>query len=48
MTTQIAATPVLKGAEAKKVYEESRKKPSARSDEGAKKLSAMFEPMMKR
>lgn len=48
MTTQIAATPVLKGTEAKKVYDESRKKPSAGSSDGAKKLAAMFEPMMKR
>ena len=48
MTTQIAATPALKGAKAKKVYDESRKKPSKRSIEGAEELAAMFEPMMKR
>ena len=48
MTTQIAATPVLRGAEAKKVYDESRKKPSPKSKEGARKLAAIFDPMMKR
>lgn len=48
MATQIAATPVLRGAEAKKVYNESHKKPSAKSKEGAKKLASVFDPMMKK
>ena len=48
MATQIAATPVLKGGEAKKVYSESHTKPSAKAKEGAKKLSSIFDPMMKK
>ena len=48
MATQIAATPVLHGTEAKKVYKESHKKLSEKSLQGAKKLSTIFDPMMKK
>lgn len=47
MPTQITATPVIKGEEAKKIYREANRKPSPKAEVGAKKLSMMFEKMMK-
>lgn len=47
MATQIAATPVIRGSEAKKIYQEANRKPSPKAEVGAKKLSMMFEKMMK-
>lgn len=47
MSTQIAATPVIRGKEAKKIYQESNRKSSAKAEIGAKKLADMFEKMMR-
>lgn len=53
MPTQIAATPVIKGEEAKKlrryieIYREANRKPSPKAEIGAKKLADMFEKMMR-
>lgn len=43
MTTQIAATPVIKGPGAIRIWEEAHRKPSKESKENAKKLAAFFE-----
>ena len=43
MATQIAATPVIKGPEAIRIWEEAHRKPSKESKENAKKLAAFFE-----
>ena len=47
MATQIAATPVVKGSEAKKILKEANRKPSKESEKGAKKLADIFDRMMK-
>ena len=47
MATQIAATPVIKGAEAIKILKEANRKPSKESEKGAKKLAEIFDRMMK-
>lgn len=47
MPTQIVATPVIKGEEAKKIYREANQKPSPKAEIGAKKLADMFEKMMR-
>ena len=47
MATQIAATPVVKGAEAVKIFKEANRKPSKESEKGAKKLADIFEKMMR-
>lgn len=47
MSTQIAATPVVKGKEAVKIWEEANKVPSEKAEESAKKLADIFEKMMK-
>ena len=47
MPTQIAATPVIRGKEAKKIYQEANRKPSPKAEIGAKKLSMRFDKMMK-
>lgn len=47
MPTQIAATPVIRGSEAKKIYQEANRKPSPKAEAGVKKLADMFEKMMK-
>lgn len=47
MSTQIAATPVIKGEEAKKIYKEANRKPSPKAEVGAKKLADMFEKMIR-
>lgn len=46
MATQIAATPVIKGSEAKKIYQEANRKPSPKAEVGAKKLADIFEKIM--
>lgn len=47
MATQIAATPVIKGDEARKIYNEANRKPSKEAKKGAKKLDNIFGNMMK-
>ena len=47
MPTQIAATPVIRGSEAKKIYQEANRKPSPKAEVGAKTLADMFEKMMR-
>lgn len=47
MATQIAATPVIRGSEAKKIYKEANRLPSNEAKKGAKKLIAIFDKMMK-
>lgn len=47
MATQIAATPVVKGSEAVRIFKEANRKPSKESEKGAKKLADIFEKMMK-
>lgn len=47
MPTQIAATPVIRGSEAKKIYQKANRKPSPKAEVGAKKLADMFEKMMR-
>lgn len=47
MATQIAATPIIKGAEAVKILKEANRKPSKESEKGAKKLADIFDRMMK-
>ncbi|MBQ7444487.1 MAG: hypothetical protein IJS71_00915 [Clostridia bacterium] len=42
MATQIASTPIIRGAEAKKIFKEANKKPSQASKDGAEKLKAKF------
>jgi len=46
MATQIAATPVIKGSEALKILKEANRKPSNKSEKGAKKLANIFDKMM--
>lgn len=48
MATQIAATPVIKGTEAKEILKEINRMPSQKAEAGAKKLTDIFEKMMKR
>lgn len=45
MATQIAATPVIKGAEATKILKEANRKPTKESEKGVKKLSEEHLPM---
>lgn len=47
MATQIAATPIIKGSEAKKILKEVHRKPSGDIEKGAQKLAEIFEKMMK-
>lgn len=42
MATQIAATPVIYGGEAKKILQESRTQPSKRAKENGRKLLELF------
>lgn len=42
MATQIAATPVIKGNQAKKIYQEANKKPSEKAKLGAEVLAKKF------
>lgn len=48
MATQIAPTPVVKGAMAVKIYKEANQKRSQASKDGAEKLKAKFENRFKR
>ena len=41
-TTQIAATPTIRGKEARKIWEEAHRMPSKASEEGAQKLEEFF------
>lgn len=47
MATQIAATPIIKGLEAEKIFQEVHRKPSEKTEKGAKKLADIFDKMMK-
>lgn len=48
MITQIAATPIIKGDEAKKVFLElKKKKPNPQVKKGEKKLEQMFKDLIK-
>lgn len=47
MPTQIAPTPIIRGEEARKVLEESKRKPSEKSKNGARILTEMFKDMVK-
>lgn len=47
MATQIMATPILKGDEARKVLKESKRVASDKSKNGAKKLAEKFEKMVR-
>ena len=47
MATQIAATPIIKGDEAKKVFLELKKKPNPQVKKGEKKLEQMFKDLIK-
>ena len=46
LTSQIAATPTIRGEEAWKIWEEAHRKPSKESEEGAKRLQDFFGKMM--
>ena len=47
MATQIAATPIIKGSEAKKILKEVHRKPSGDIEKGAQKWANIFDKMMK-
>ena len=47
MATQIAPTPVVKGSEAERILKEANKKTSAEAKKGSKKLSNLFDKVMK-
>lgn len=47
MTSQIAATPILRGEDAKKVLEDAKQKPTEKSERIAKKWAKIFKSMMK-
>ncbi len=47
MATQLAATPVVKGKEAIKIWKEANRVPSPKAELGAKKLATIFDKMMK-
>lgn len=46
MTTQLAATPIIRGSEALKIWEEAHHEPSEKAKENAKKLAEYFGKMM--
>ena len=47
ISTQMEPTPALKGSEALRVLNDVNRKPSKESEQGAKKLSRLFDKMMK-
>lgn len=47
MATQIAATPIIRGKEAVKIYKEANKKFSAESKKGAEILKVKFSGKLK-
>ncbi len=47
MATQIAATSIIRGSEARKIYKEANRVPSNNAKKGAQKLSTIFDKMMK-
>lgn len=48
MRTQIAATPVVRGAEARRVMQEMRREPPKESELGARKLTLYFDALLKK
>ena len=46
IATQIAETPTIRGKEAIKIWEEANRKPSEKSESGARKLADIFEKMI--
>lgn len=42
MSTQIAVTPIIRGSQAKKIYQEAHKKPSDKAKLGAEKIMKEF------
>ena len=48
MATQIAATPVVKGQEARKILDEAKRRPTAATRRGVKKLKDEFAGMVKK
>ena len=48
MATQIAATPVIKGQEARKVLAEAKRRPTIATKRGAEKLREEFAGMVKK
>ena len=47
MPTQIASTPVIKGPEAVKIYNEAHREPSKQAETGKKILAEMFDKFIK-
>lgn len=47
MATQIASTPVVKGKEAVKIYQEAHKRPSDKAKLNAIKLAESYRKIMK-
>lgn len=47
MATQIAATPVVKGLEAKKIFSEANTKKTVASQRGARKIAQKFSGKVK-
>ena len=47
LATQLAATLIIKGPEAKKILKEVHRKPSGDIEKGAQKLADIFDKMMK-
>lgn len=47
MPTQIAATPVVRGSEARKILNEAKRRPTAATKRGEEILRAEFSPMEK-
>ena len=48
MATQIAATPVIKGQEARKILAEAKRRPTTATKRGAEKLREEFAGMVKK
>lgn len=48
MPTQIATTPIVKGAEAAKILDEAKRRPTATTKLGADKLKAEFDGMVEK
>lgn len=47
MPTQIMSTPTIKGTEAQKVIQESKRTATKKTQKGSKKLEAKFKPLIK-
>ena len=48
MPTQIQATPIIKGKEARKIWEESQREMSEKAKQGEEKIRQLFERKEKR